>query len=563
MAKPSVRKYREAAKELRRYLDSEKHRSMQPEQAFLRWYAEARFGALQGLTVVDGKNDGGIDALVENDGRQYVIQSKYEVVPSASLVTRSEIAGFEKVVGRFQDPDGGDEFAAWLDTVRPELRRTYSKVRERTAKDPSSVRFVFVTTKRFRLAAGEAVEIEDLQHVAALWDLYREGFTPATEAIELTLTNPQHTGSEAGDFRTYVGLADVLDFLVLMRDDRNERLFAQNVRTDLRSRINREIRQTYEREPDRFWLGNNGIYIVCKQVVSSGSQYKLVYPSIINGSQTLHSISTSHKRHSCKILVRILEMDVLGNPKLLGAVIRRTNTQNPMKLINLSAHDACQLNVARFLDRFRIFYERREREWANEKKTVLTEYRAIDMKAVAQWLSTRDPAIGLGRARSRTSELFQGNLYTRIFGGFDRQLKSTDYDKLVITVWAGLFIDGLLASLPRKWKTYGRISHLALIKATVAAIEANQDLNRQIPESLRQHRFGWRYVPARAKAPFKKMLKELVRLQRAKQRQESNLDFTNFFKRDDLTQHAFQRVFTPRARASVARAILHSLPTIE
>ena len=563
MAKPSVRKYREAAKELRRYLDSEKHRSTQADQAFIRWYAEARFGTLQGLTVVDGKNDGGIDALIDNDGRQYVIQSKYEVVPNASLVTRSEIAGFEKVVSRFHNKDGRDEFSAWLDTVRPNLRRTYTRLHERTVKDPSSVRFVFVTTKRFQLAAGEAVEIEDLQHVAALWDLYREGFTPPTEGIELTLINAQHTGSEAGDFRTYVALADVQDFLSLMRDDRNERLFAQNVRTDLRSRINREIRQTYEHEPDRFWLGNNGIYIVCKQVIATGNQYKLVYPSIINGSQTLHSIAASHKRHSCRILVRILAMDVLGNPKLLGAVIRRTNTQNPMKLINLSAHDACQLNVARFLDRFQIFYQRREREWANEKKAVLIDYRPVDMKAVAQWLSTRDQGIGLGRARSRTSDLFQGNLYQRIFGGFDRQLKSTDYDRLVVTVWAGLFIDGLLAFLPKKWRSYSKISHLALVKAVVTAIEGNPELRKRIPESLRQHRFGWRYVPARARAPFRTMIRGFVRLQRAKQRQESNLDFTNFFKRDDLTQRAFSRVCTPQARAHLGRTLLRALPEIE
>ncbi len=59
------------------------------------------------------------------------------------------------------------------------------------------------------------------------------------------------------------------------------------------------------------------------------------------------------------------------------------------------------------------------------------------------------------------------------------------------------------------------------------------------------------------------MIKGFVRLQQAKQRQESNLDFTNFFKRDDLTQSAFGKVCTARTRAKLGRTLLRSLPDIE
>jgi len=383
--------------------------------------------------------------------------------------------------------------------------------------------------------------------VSSLWYLYSEGFTPPTEFIELRLESAWHTSSEDGDFKTYVGLAEIRDFLRLMDDDRNERLFAQNVRTDLRSAINREIRETYEDDSERFWLGNNGIYIVCKKVVPSGNTYRLVYPSIINGSQTLHSIYSSPKRHSCALLVRVLEMDVLGNPGLLSSVIRRTNTQNPMKLINLSAHDQFQLNIARYLDRYKIFYERREKEWINEKKSVLLDYTPVGTKDMAQWLSTLHMNIGFGRARSRVSELFQNKLYEQIFGDFDKDLKSGRYSELARMTWAGLFFKNLVYWLPRKKRGFAKMSHLLLVRFLSEAIRSGPGLNDIVEDMLSLHRFGGRSIPKQLVEPINKTVINFVQLQSKAQEKDPNIDFSNFFKRDDLSRDAFRKCCTPQA----------------
>src|SRR3990172_3486254 len=347
MARVSLEKYRQAAKELRNHLNSQKFRLKKPERAFIDWFVLARFGKPSDLNILDGPKDGGIDALVTSDGTSFVLQSKYEVVPRVSLISRKEISDFEGIAQRFKGSNSDGGFSKWLKKVRPAIQPLYKKLRTLAKQNSHKVRFVLITTKRFQLEASDLVQVEDVQNISSLWHLYREGFTPPAEFIELALEAAPPKEEEG--FTTYVGLADVRDFLRLMEDDKNERLFAQNVRTDLRSQINKDIRRTYEEEPDKFWLGNNGIYIVCKNVTSTGNTYKLTYPSIINGSQTLHSIYSSSKRQSCKILVRILKMDVLGNARLLSAIIRWTNTQNPMKLINLSAHDPYQLNIARYL----------------------------------------------------------------------------------------------------------------------------------------------------------------------------------------------------------------------
>src|SRR6266851_3906636 len=125
MPRKTLDRYRQAAKEIRRHLDSQKYRTRPPERAFVEWYILARFGQPSDVKILDGKKDGGIDALVESDGKLFVIQSKYEVRPKVALVTRNEIAGFEKIATKFCDEDGENQFAEWLQTVRRQLHGAY------------------------------------------------------------------------------------------------------------------------------------------------------------------------------------------------------------------------------------------------------------------------------------------------------------------------------------------------------------------------------------------------------------------------------------------------------
>jgi len=553
-------RYLQVAKELRRYFNGETFRTDAPERAFIKWYVAARFGKLSNGSYVlcDGAKDGGIDSIVFQDGGAVVFQMKYETVPKIGLVRRDELAGFEKIARIFAEKDRKDNFDLWLSTVRPDLKANYRKL---FSLPHDALRFVFVTSEYCELTST-SVEIQDIKKILSLWSLYREGFTPPTEAIKLVLENTWYAKSQNG-FATYVGLADVKDFLHLMKDDKNDRLFAQNVRTELRSPINQEIRKTYEKDPEEFWLGNNGIYIVCRAVSASGTRFELTFPSIINGSQTLHSIASSDKRHSCKILVRILEMDVIGNPKLLGEVIRRTNTQNPMKLINLAAHDPFQLNIALYLDKYEIFYERREKEWINEKKNIMAGYLPINIKELGQWLSVLDPSIGLGRARSRVSELFQENFYHQIFGGFDSGLRSPLYKELAFTVWAGLLIKSFIRTIPTKRRALTQIPRLLLIRAVSNSIRSNKPLQERILEALRLHKIGRRKIPTEVTRQLKLAVSKFSAVQKKAQRKDRNLDYSNFFKVDKHSADAYASTFSSAKIKVLTKVLLSDLSNID
>jgi hypothetical protein len=562
MKRVPLAKYRHAALDLQKYLKTH-HKSLPPERAFVLWYLEARFGSAASTVILDGKSDGGLDAVYETPSSVFVFQSKYERIPKAALIQNDEVYSFEQKARLFKVKAEEDAYLAWLGKVRPSIRPVYDRVRERSLQDPRQSRFVLITTKRSDFDENDLYEIEDIQSVAALWYLYSEGFTPPTDKIQLQLDSHWHAAPGNGGYRTYVGLTDIREFLELMRRDHSGRLFAQNVRTNLRSKVNLHIRETYESEPEIFWLCNNGIYIVCKKVTSSGNLHTLVYPSVINGAQTLHAIEESRKRHSCKILVRILEMDLLGDAALLSAVVRRTNTQNTMKLTNLFAHDHAQLLVALYLDRYRIFYERREREWQNEKKAILSSYIQVNMKDVAQWLSALQPSIGLGTARSRVSSLFEESVYEKLFGQFDSSFVSPAYDSLVLVVWAGLFLSSCIARLPTTTKPKARIARLLLVGTLVEAIEASRLLRSLIPELLNQHMLGRRSIPLVVVAEVNRIVRLLAALQRKAQNRDPNLDFSNYFKRDDLTSAAYKAAAAPDSLLRLRLALEKGLPRLQ
>jgi hypothetical protein len=395
----------------------------------------------------------------------------------------------------------------------------------------------------------------DFDRIAALWFLYEEGFTPPVDEVELALDDHMAFTSEDGRFNTYVGLADTASFLELMDEDANERLFAQNVRTDLRSRVNRGIRETYEKQPDVFWLGNNGIYIICNKVTITGNCARLTFPSIINGSQTLHSLHTSRKRHSCKVLVRILELDVRDDQALLSEIIRRTNTQNTMKLMTLHAHDPLQLNIARFLDQYEIFYERREKEWANEKKRLLHGYHAVKTGELAQWLSAFHADVGIGRAKSGVAELFRSPRYEVLFGGFERNTATKAYRQLIPAVWSGLLVKALARQTSKPKKGLVKSANLILVRALAEAIMDSKTAYRSVDALLKERRFGRRDMPGRLRDRLLGIVTESKKFHRRLERSGEEITFPNVMKNEELVEKLYRTACGKGVRRELARII--------
>lgn len=375
-------------------------------RTFLKWYVRTRFGAEAKCDITDGPSDGGIDAIVTETrprGRSvWVVQSKFSDhfwSGRASKLALTDYTTFDSMPSRFENDDSFDE---WLGTVDDELKQKYRDLRRQLRSPAVSVGWHLVTLHA-RSRTGED-RLQSLgpdgfiygEQCLQLYLMSREGATPPAEPLNLRFTKSMIVEDRARQVTSYVFAAFLKDFVDFMDHDTEDRLFARNVRLDLKSKINKDIRKTYVEAPHEFWYSHNGITVVCTKAVIEGQNVRLVNPSVINGSQTLHSLKGVTKRDAdAQVLTRVLVVkpEDAKHPtrKFVNDVVFRMNQQNPMKASNLRANDDRQVAIAGSFVPFKVFYERREGEWNSRKRFLRNQgFQRLRSRDLAQVLAACD-----------------------------------------------------------------------------------------------------------------------------------------------------------------------------
>jgi hypothetical protein len=134
--------------------------------------------------------------------------------------------------------------------------------------------------------------------------------------------------------------------------DHGDRLFDRNVRLFLGARkggVNAGIRDTIDSETDRpnFWAYNNGVTFVCDGYERDDENLTLENFSIVNGCQTTVTIANSPPMAAKK--VRVLARFIAAPEKAIDSIIRYTNSQNPIRVWDLTAQDKLQKRLRREL----------------------------------------------------------------------------------------------------------------------------------------------------------------------------------------------------------------------
>lgn len=336
---------------------------------------ELRDGDFEDI-IVDGQYDGGVDVLLSDpnsEGSDLVIgQSKFY-----QTITKEQIQNALLKMALFYKDMIGGQFEQVNTTVQGRFLSLNAELGEE-----SKIHFVFYTSAEQKGIRRDTLEKK-----------FKEQFTDITNSIDVTIlfasdiegeikeSESRRPTVESGKIRiderdNYLlygdsaAIVNVSAFSIKqLYAKHNINLLSRNLRYHIAGRdIDKAIAETINNDPESFWLKNNGITIICDNFEIDGKEVKLKNFSIVNGGQTtymLHknpSINDSHDLYlPCKIIKTTGDNEDEKNAFSLE-IAKASNTQKPIKPVDLKANSPEQVRFAQAMREAGIFYQTKRGE---------------------------------------------------------------------------------------------------------------------------------------------------------------------------------------------------------
>lgn len=203
--------------------------------------------------------------------------------------------------------------------------------------------------------------------------------------------------------------------LVELKSQFGEELFSSNIRDFLgvrrgRANINEQMRATVNDAPENFWIFNNGVTFVVRQLNPiSDDEIECLGIGVTNGAQTIGALEQASVGGADLSKVQVHARFVQSSPALIESIIRFNNTQNPIKAWELRVLDQTQKRlIEEFQSQLGLTY-------VNRRGTTRVTHDQIHISRLAPWLSSfnGDPQT----AHRNSPELFEDDArYNSLFG---------------------------------------------------------------------------------------------------------------------------------------------------
>ncbi|WP_226357649.1 AIPR family protein [Pseudonocardia sp. ICBG601] len=242
-----------------------------------------------------------------------------------------------------------------------------------------------------------------------LWRLYD---VRSPETLELECDELLSSG------QSYIALAPLSKYIDLICDSDltvRRHLFDANVR-DYQGQVavNKEISATLrDSNSPEFWWLNNGVTIICDDAHTVGKKIALRNIQIVNGLQTSHTIArwfadeleksgdgTEAVKHK-RLLVRVIVAD---EDPVRDRIIRATNRQTPVPDASLRATDRIQRQIERYFETRGLFYDRRKGYYRNLGKDPASIISIAYLGQAMYALAYGRPEIARGKPNSLLAE---------------------------------------------------------------------------------------------------------------------------------------------------------------
>ena len=381
--------------------------------------------------IVDSQYDGGVDILLSDpnaEGADFVIgQSKFCQAISSEAVLNAMI----KMAHFYKDMVSG-RYERVNERVQRRFLSLYSEI-----GDESKIHFVFYTSAPKGRISLERIERKfkeeltgfDAIETSILFASDIEEEIRESESRRPTVENGKIRIDEADNYLQYGENAAIVNVsaysIKQLYAQHSTNLLSRNLRYHIAGKsaginVDKDIEDTICKNPESFWLKNNGITMICDHFDIDGKEVKLRNFSIVNGGQTtyvLHKSPNINETHDlylpCKIIKTMGESDDEKNAFSL-AIAQAANSQKAIKQIDLKANSPEQVRFAQAMREAGVFYQTKRGEQVPKnyrepyKNTDLREVGKLCLAAVFQLPCT---------SRAKPSTLYQDKYYSPIFKG--------------------------------------------------------------------------------------------------------------------------------------------------
>lgn len=350
---------------------------------------------------VDGRNDGGIDAIYILINGHLISDIKSSLLPKANAnlevyfftckhrdvfkqdpinsmcTSLQELLDFSK-----EDKQLDGQYNEEVLEKRNTFISAYRKVA--TILERLSIKVIFASRGDTKNELGDNVEARGRQ----IETICRENFSGCDAKFEFwgseeilaayrkkadysLILNVNECLSHG---KQMVVLADLKEyFKFITYDDKKIRkyLFDSNVRDFMGiNAVNEDILETLnsKKNNEDFWWLNNGITILCSSAIAIGKSITIENVQIVNGLQTSECIyryflSQNHDEDNRVVLIKILPCE---STIIADDIIRSTNNQTAVMSSSLRATDKIQEDIEEILRKEDLYYERRVNYYSNQ-----------------------------------------------------------------------------------------------------------------------------------------------------------------------------------------------------
>ncbi len=376
---------------------------------------------VEGFT--DGKNDGGIDFILNKDDTMFLIQGK-----SSSKMSIEEIKDvFYKIFETINDFEKNN-----YDKYSRDLKRIYLNRYDDLSDDKNIEIVLFTNTvmsddmikefekfKNSDIASNYRIILYDCEDIEKkeIMSLQEDEFV-ASDFLNLFEANNKLTYKDG-----IIVNITATSLKKLYAKHSQKGLFSFNLREHISQKnVDNGIEDTIKNDPSNFWFYNNGITIGCGDYNIDGNRLSLYEFSIINGAQTTTKIGTSKiidADNDFPIVCKVVKANgsLQNSNDFISKISEASNSQKPIRARDLKANSVEQkrLQLSSANNKYPLAIEiKRGVKPLNEKK-VNNKWQKVTNEYIGQLIlscSFQRP----GTARSGKASIFSSDkVYNMIY----------------------------------------------------------------------------------------------------------------------------------------------------